>query len=150
MQIKIKYQSPDQPRLEKITQGCWIDMYAAETISLSKGEFKLIPLGVAMAIPAGWEAILAPRSSTYKRYHILQANSIGIIDGPNPITKKGGYVGDDDWWMFPAYATEATIIDRGDRICQFRLIEQQPLIDFKEVETLNNNSRGGFGSTGVR
>lgn len=139
--IKIRYASDDLPRLKAISKGDWIDMYASETVHMKKGEFALIPLGVAMKLPEGYEAHLAPRSSTFKKWHIIQTNSIGIIDN--------SYSGDNDIYRFPAYAVEDTVIEKGDRICQFRIMESQPRIVFEECETLGGADRGGFGSTGT-
>ena len=109
---------------------------------MKKGEFRLIPLGVAMELPEGFEALIAPRSSTFKNFKIIQANSLGIIDG--------SYCGDNDQWMFPAIALEDTHIHVGDRICQFRIVRNQPSLFFFTVENLNNKDRGGIGSTGTR
>lgn len=139
--IKIRYTSDDLPRLKAISKGDWIDMYASETVHMKKGEFALIPLGVAMKLPEGYEAHLAPRSSTFKKWHIIQTNSIGIIDN--------SYSGDNDIYRFPAYAVEDTVIEKGDRICQFRIMESQPRIVFEECGTLGGADRGGFGSTGT-
>ena len=94
-----------------------------------------------MELPEGYEALLAPRSSTYRKYHILQTNSVGVIDH--------SYCGDEDEWKFPAYATEMTVIHKNERICQFRIQKVQPEIEFEEVSALGHVSRGGFGSTGV-
>jgi dUTP pyrophosphatase len=137
--IKIKYLR-DIQKIEKFNIGDWIDLRAAEDITLHKGEYKLIPLGVAMELPHGYEALVAPRSSTYKKNRILLANSIGIIDE--------SYKGDNDEWHFPALAVKDTVIHKNERICQFRIIEHQPLIHLQEVETLGNADRGGIGSTG--
>lgn len=139
--IKIKYFT-DIEQIEKISQGDWIDLRAAETVSLSKGEFKLISLGVGMILPDGYEAHIVPRSSTFKKFHIIQTNHIGIIDN--------SYCGEQDEWKFPALAVEDTIINKNDRICQFRIVKKQPEIVFEQVEKLSDNSRGGFGSTGVK
>lgn len=141
--IKIKYFSDNIKRLEYIDgKSDWIDLRASETVELKAGEFKLIPLGVAMELPKGYEAHLVPRSSTFKNYGILQTNSCGVIDGT--------YCGDEDMWRMPVYATRDTVIRKNDRICQFRIMENQPHILFEEVETLQNDNRGGFGSTGVK
>ena len=139
--IKIKYFT-DIEHIEKISQGDWIDLRAAETVSLSKGEFKLISLGVGMILPDGYEAHIVPRSSTFKKFHIIQTNHMGIIDN--------SYCGEQDEWKFPALAVEDTIINRNDRICQFRIVKKQPEIVFEQVEKLSDTSRGGFGSTGVK
>jgi dUTP pyrophosphatase len=137
--IKIKYMRGVQ-KVERFNVGDWIDLRAAEDISLKAGEFKLIPLGVAMELPTGYEALVAPRSSTFKKMHILLANSIGIIDE--------SYKGDNDEWHFPAYAVKDTFIRKNERICQFRIIQHQPLIHLLEVDHLGNADRGGLGSTG--
>ena len=140
-EIRIKYFSDRIKRLEYIDgKSDWIDLRASETVEFKAGEFKLIPLGVAMELPKGYEAHLVPRSSTFKNYGILQTNSCGIIDC--------SYCGDEDMWRMPVYATRDTVICENDRICQFRIMENQPKITFAEVDSLNNKSRGGFGSTG--
>lgn len=138
--IKIKYFGEDLPRLEKIQIGDWIDLRCSEDIKMHKGEYKLIPLGVAMELPEGYEALVAPRSSTFSKHKILLSNSLGIIDN--------SYCGDNDMWYFPAYAAEDTWIEKNTRICQFRIIQSQPGIEFEEVTSLENSDRGGIGSTG--
>ncbi len=139
--IRIKYFSDKINRLEYIDgKSDWIDLRASETVELKAGEFKLIPLGVAMELPKGYEGHLVPRSSTFKNYGILQTNSCGIVDS--------SYCGDGDMWCMPVYATRDTVIMENDRICQFRIVENQPVIEFEEVESLDNADRGGFGSTG--
>lgn len=142
MKLEIKYHYPDMQKIEKINQGDWIDLRAAKDYHLKKGEFALIDLGVSIKLPEGYEAYLAPRSSTFKRYGIIQTNSIGVIDC--------SYCGDNDVWMMPVYAVRDADISKGDRICQFRIFENQPQVDFVEVESLGEESRGGFGSTGVK
>lgn len=139
MKIQIKYFA-DIERIQKIAQGDWIDLRAAEDVDLDAGEFKLIPLGVGMKLPEGYEAHVVPRSSTYKNFHIIQSNHMGVIDN--------SYCGDNDQWFFPAIAMEKTHIGKNDRICQFRIMEKQPEIEFKEVDCLDEISRGGIGSTG--
>ena len=141
MKIRIKYLA-DIEHVEKISIGDWIDLRAAEDCCMGKGSFHLIPLGVAMELPAGYEAWVVPRSSTYKNFGIIQTNHIGVIDN--------SYCGDNDQWHFPAYAMRDTHIRKGDRICQFRIVESQPTIEFEEVEHLGNKDRGGIGSTGVK
>ena len=141
MLIQIKYFNDDIKRVVKLKNGDWIDLRAAETIELKKGDFKLIPLGVAMKLPKNHEAHVVPRSSTFKNYGIIQTNGIGIIDN--------SYSGDDDQWMMPVYATRDTVINKNDRICQFRIMEKQKLVTIKECKHLGGESRGGFGSTGV-
>lgn len=139
-EIKIKY-FPGSPHLEQLDRGDWIDLYVYEDVTLNKGSFAYIRLGVAMALPQGYEAIMAPRSSTFKRWGLLQTNSVGIIDNL--------FQGDGDEWKFPAYATRSIIIPKGTRICQFRIIKNQPTISFNEVEHLNSVDRGGLGSSGA-
>ena len=138
--IKLKMLADIEPPAA-IEQGDWIDLRAAETILIVKGEFKYIPLGVAIQLPEGYEAIVAPRSSLFKRRGIIMTNSIGIMDE--------SYCGDNDEWKFPAYATRDTLIPKGERICQFRIIKHQPEIKFEMVDTLGNTDRGGYGSTGA-
>lgn len=138
--IKIKYFTDDIDKIESIEKGNWIDLRAAKTIELKKGEFVLIPLGIAMKLPDGYEAHMVPRSSTFKSFGIIQTNHCGIIDG--------SYCGDKDEWKFPAYAVRDTLIHKNDRICQFRIVENQPTITFEEVKHLEDKNRGGFGSTG--
>lgn len=139
MNIKIRYIT-DIEKLKPINIGDWIDLRAAEDIKLKAGEYKLIPLGVAMELPVGYEALMLPRSSTFKKYGIIMANSMGVIDE--------SYCGNNDEWHFPAYATRDTVINKNERIAQFRLIEHQPLVNLIEVDSLNNQDRGGLGSTG--
>ena len=140
--IKIKYHDPELPRIEKIKQGDWIDLRAAETVKIRKGKYKLISLGVSMQLPEGYEAHVAPRSSTFKNFGIVLANSMGIIDE--------SYCGDNDIWRFLAIALRKTTIHKGDRICQFRIVKKMPKVELMEVETLGNPDRGGIGSTGVK
>lgn len=138
--LKVKYHDPDLPKLAEIEKGDWIDLRSAERVCLFKGDFRTIKLGVSIELPEGYEALLVPRSSTFKNWGIIQTNGIGIIDE--------SYCGDDDVWMMPVYATREAIIEKGDRICQFRIIKHQPDIDINEVESLGNDSRGGFGTSG--
>ena len=139
LKIDVKYFNGAK-KLKKIEKGDWIDLSANETIALKKGEFKLIPLGVAMKSPKGYEANIVPRSSTYKNFKVLQTNSFSVIDN--------SYSGDNDQWLYPVIAMEDTIIHKNDRICQFRINQVQPNIKVEEVEHLDNVDRGGFGSTG--
>lgn len=140
-QIKIKYRYPDITHVEKISKGDWIDLRAASDVYLKKGEFKLIDLGVAMQLPKGYEAVVVPRSSTYKNFKIILANSQGVIDN--------SYCGAEDYWKFPAIALDDTVIHKNDRICQFRIQKIQPKIKFITTSVLNNTNRGGIGSTGI-
>ena len=139
MKIRIKYLR-DIERIGKISVGDWIDLRAAEDTVLKADTYMAIPLGVAMELPKGYEAILAPRSGTFKKYGVLLANSIGIIDE--------SFKGDNDEWHFLAYSVRDTVIKKNERICQFRIFEHQPQIEFEEVESLGNTDRGGIGSTG--
>lgn len=141
--IKIKYFDKDYPPLEiKKNNSDWIDLRAAEDIVLHKGEHYLIPLGVAMQLPRGYEAWVVPRSSSFKKWGILQTNSPGIIDE--------SYCGDNDQWFMSVYATRDAKIEKYDRICQFRLMSHQISFTVKTVETLGNKDRGGHGSTGTK
>lgn len=139
--IKIKYFTDKIDKIKKIDKGDWIDLRSAETVELKAGESKLIPLGVAMQLPKGYEAHIVPRSSTYKNFGIIQTNHQAVIDE--------SYCGDNDQWFYPALAERDTIINANDRICQFRIMEKQPPINFEEVDTLGNKNRGGIGSTGT-
>ena len=138
--IKIKYIKDDIEKIVQIDKGDWIDLRVAEDIHLKTGEFNLIPLGVAMSLPENYEALVIPRSSTFMKYGIIQANSIGLIDET--------YCGDNDEWKFPAYATREVFIPKNTRICQFRILKHQSTIAFAEVDHLSDTDRGGFGSTG--
>lgn len=138
--VLIKYFKTDLEKIEINEIGDWVDLRVAEDTHLKPNEFKLIPLGVAMCLPPSYEALVIPRSSTFKKYGIIQANSIGLIDET--------YCGDNDQWHFPAYATREVLIPKNTRICQFRIIEHQPLLEFIETKQLSNDDRGGFGSTG--
>lgn len=140
--IRIKYLSDKIDKLEKITKGDWIDLRSAEDIEMKAGEFKLIPLGVAMQLPRGYEAHIVPRSSTFKNFGIIQTNHQGVVDC--------SYCGDNDQWYMPAYALRDTKISCNDRICQFRIMENQPELSFEEVEMLGGTDRGGIGSTGTK
>lgn len=137
--IKIKY-FRDVQKIEEINGGDWLDLRAAEEVTMKAGEFKMIPLGVAMELPKGYEAWVVPRSSTFKKYGVILVNSIGIIDED--------YKGDNDEWNFLALAMRDTVIHKNERICQFRIIKHQPKTLRIEVETLGNPDRGGIGSTG--
>jgi dUTP pyrophosphatase len=138
--LEILYHNKSLEKIEKIKEGDWIDLRAAENIEIKKGDFGLIDLGVSVKIPEGYEMHIVPRSSTFKKWQILQTNSMGVVDQT--------YSGNEDILKFPALAMEDTKINVNDRICQFRLIQNQPKINFKEVQSLSSTSRGGFGSTG--
>ncbi len=143
MEIKIKYFTDKIEKLRYIDgKSDWIDLRAAEDIELKAGEFKLIPLGIAMQLPKGYEAHIVPRSSTFKNFGIIQTNSMGVVDET--------YCGDNDQWFMPAYALRDTKILVNDRVCQFRIMEHQPAISFLEQDVLGNKDRGGHGSTGTK
>ena len=139
--LRIRYLSDEIEPLRYIDgKSDWIDLRAAERVELKAGDFRLIRLGVAMELPRGYEAHVVPRSSTFKTWGLLQTNSMGVIDG--------SYCGDNDEWRVPVYATRDTVVEVGDRICQFRIMENQPRITFEQVEHLSGADRGGFGTTG--
>ena len=141
MHIKVKYFTDVEP-VREIQGGDWYDLRTAEDVTMEAGDFRMIPLGVAMELPEGYEAHVVPRSSTYKNFGVIQANHMGVIDN--------SYCGDNDQWMFPAIALTDTHIPKGARICQFRVVEKQPPVTFETVERLIGPDRGGFGSTGER
>lgn len=141
--IKVKYFSKEIEKLCYIGgKSDWIDLRAAEEVHLKKGEFKLISLGVAIELPKGYEALVVPRSSTFKNFGLIQTNSIGVIDE--------SYCGDNDQWRLPVMAVRDTQVHVNDRICQFRIIKHQPELIFDEAEHLEGKDRGGFGSTGKK
>ncbi len=142
MEIKIKYHNSELEKLRSLTIGDWIDLRAAERVELKVGEFRLISLGVSMKLPEGYEAHIAPRSSSFAKWGFLQVNSVGVVDN--------SYAGTNDIWKLPVYATRDAVIEVNDRICQFRIMERMPQIVFTEVDALDDADRGGFGSTGVR
>lgn len=140
--LKVKYHTT-QPPLEFIAgKSDWIDLRASEDIDLFPGQSAIIPLGVSMRLPDGYEAHLAPRSSTFKRHGLIQTNGVGVIDN--------SYSGDEDIWGMPVYATREAHIERGERICQFRLMKKMDTVQIVAVDTLGTTSRGGFGSTGQK
>ena len=150
MKIKIKY-FDNAKELNMIEKGNWCDLYANKDMFIPEGEKMMIPLGVAMQLPEGYEAHVVPRSSTFKTWGIIQTNHVGIIDN--------SYCGDNDQWFYPVYCLEpknfidnqyGTLIRKGDKIAQFRIIEVQPKLEFEKVELLGNKDRGGFGSTGSK
>ena len=169
LKIKIKY-FDGAKELEKISKGDWIDLYANKDMFIEEGSRAMIPLGVAMELPDGYEAHLVPRSSTFKTWGIIQTNHMGVIDH--------SFMGDNDQWHMPVYClmgkdikkdkfytyddylkedvllstseTKGTYIHKGDKICQFRIMEIQPEIEFEKVEVLENEDRNGFGSTGSK
>jgi len=140
--IKVRYHKENCPELiemEKNPIGDFIDLRAAENVELSRGEFKLISLGISVQLPKGYHAEVVPRSSTYKNFGIIMSNSIGIIDE--------SYCGDNDIWMMPVIAMRDTKININDRICQFRIVRNRD-INIEVVDKLDNEDRGGIGSTG--
>lgn len=139
MEIKIRYHDNVMP-IEIIKEGDWIDLRAAKKTVLYQGEAALIPLGVSMKLPEGYEAVVIPRSSTFKKYGVIQTNGVGLIDN--------SYCGDTDVWHFPAYAIRDTVIEKNERICQFRIQKKMEVPTFKVVDHLEDEARGGFGSTG--
>ena len=141
--IHIKYHSKEIEKLRYIDgKSDWIDLRAAENVSLKAGDFTLVSFGISIKIPEGYEAHVVPRSSTFKNFGILQANSYGVIDS--------SYCGENDIWRMPVYAVRDTKIHVNDRIAQFRIMENQPQIVFEEVERMEGKDRGGFGSTGTK
>lgn len=154
MIIRIKY-FDNATKLKKITKGNWIDVYANKDIFVKCGERAMVPLGFALELPEGWEGHLAPRSSTFKTWGIIQTNSVGVVDDT--------YIGDNDQWHMPVYCLQGkeiesengeevkgTWIRKGDKIGQFRIMEVMPEIEFEEVESFGNKDRGGFGTTGTK
>ena len=154
MIIRIKY-FDKATKLKKITKGNWIDVYANKDVFVKCGERKMVPLGFALELPEGWEGHLAPRSSTFKTWGIIQTNSVGVVDDT--------YIGDNDQWHMPVYCLQGkdiksengeevkgTWIRKGDKIGQFRIMEVMPEIEFEEVESFGNKDRGGFGTTGTK
>ena len=170
MKVKVKlFDGQSMPEINN--NGDWIDLRANKEIKLSSPfsntlngkrdkrnvEFsnELIPLGIAMELPKGFEAVLLPRSSTYKHFAICLANHQGVIDNK--------FCGDNDQWFFNAIAFNDTTIKKGDRICQFRIQLSQfatiwqkikwlfwnGKIEFIKVDNLCNTNRGGHGTTGI-
>ncbi|MFT8349347.1 dUTP diphosphatase [Clostridium saccharoperbutylacetonicum] len=159
MKIRIKY-FKGATKLIKIQKGNWIDVYANKDVFVRVGERAMIPLGFALELPKGWEAHIAPRSSTFKTWGIIQTNSVGVVDDT--------YIGDNDEWHMPIYCLQGkasekyldesssevecdgTWIKKADKIGQFRIMEVMPEIEFEEVGAFGNSDRGGFGTTGVK
>lgn len=141
LNISIKYHTDITP-LEKVSNGDWIDLRAAEDVELKAGEAKCISLGVSMKLPQDYEALIIPRSSTFKTWGIIQTNHVGLIDN--------SYCGDNDVWMLPVLATRDTFIEKNSRICQFRIQKKMFHISFITVDELGEPDRGGFGSSGVK
>lgn len=142
LQLKVKYFNSEIDKLQKVNVGDWIDLRASQTVELKQGEYKLIPLGIGIKLPHGYEANIVPRSSTFKNFGVLQTNSFGVIDN--------SYSGNNDQYHFPALAMRDTVINKNERICQMRINRVMPELEIIEVEFLDEVSRGGFGSTGVK
>ena len=140
LNIDIVYHNPNMPKLEKVDNGDWIDLRASVGGAFKKGDFALIDLGVSMRLPEGYEAHIAPRSSTFKHWGIFQTNSVGVIDN--------SFSGTNDVWKMPCFFTRDTVIEPNDRICQFRIVKKMEPVSFTEVTELDNTDRGGFGSSG--
>lgn len=142
IKLDVMYHNPDLIPINLLEKGDWIDLRAAKEYKLFSGEFYLIDLGISMKLPEGYEAHIVPRSSTFKKWGIIQTNGIGIIDN--------SYCGENDIWMMPVLATKGADIHVNDRICQFRIVKKMPNnIEINTVEHLNTQNRGGFGSTGT-
>ena len=140
LNIDIVYHNPNMPKLEKVDNGDWIDLRASVGGAFKKGDFALIDLGVSMRLPEGYEAHIAPRSSTFKHWGIIQCNSVGVVDN--------SFSGTNDVWKMPCFFTRDTVIEPNDRICQFRIIKKMEPVSFTEVTELNSTDWGGFGSSG--
>lgn len=140
LNIDIVYHNPNMPKLEKVDNGDWIDLRASVGGSFKKGDFALIDLGISMRLPEGYEAHIAPRSSTFKHWGIIQCNSVGVVDN--------SFSGTNDVWKMPCFFTRDTVIEPNDRICQFRIVKKMEPVSFTEVTELDNTDRGGFGSSG--
>lgn len=139
--IKIKYLS-DIEKIKQVKGSNWCDLRSSQTIHMKAGEWRLIPLGIVVKLPHGYEAHIVPRSSTFKNFGLIQANHFGVVDN--------SYSSNEDQWYFSAIASRDTTINKNDRICQFRIMQIQPTLIFDEVDDLGNNTRGGFGSTGIK
>ena len=155
---------------EPFSNGDWLDLHSrydmswkapyADRLSRNKTartvnfERMMIPLGVAMKLPEGYEAWILPRSSSYKKFGFIQANSMGVVDN--------SFRGSGDEWMLPVIPLEAGEVKAGDRVCQFRIALSQKAtpwqrikwlfnhrIEFDFVRDFDGDDRGGFGSTGV-
>lgn len=161
--VDIKYHDPELTKVAELDNGDWIDLRCAEKrnsnygqrgIYLNMGQFAIISLGVSIKVPEEYEVWLAPRSSTFKNFKVIETNGIGIIDN--------SYCGDNDILKMPVYAMEDTFIPFDARIAQFRLIPRMhymmkdssgmPMystIKFHEKAKLDGPDRGGLGSTGI-
>jgi dUTP pyrophosphatase len=140
--LKIKINTHGNPLPEFNNLGNWVDLKASERVEMKAGENRIIPLGISMELPDGYEAWLLPRSSTFKKWGITMTNSKGIIDTT--------YCGDNDIWGFSALAHRDTVVEKGDRIAQFRIAKSQDRFEWDAVDCLGNKDRSGFGSTGTK
>lgn len=140
--MTVRINTHGNPLPKQYGNGDWIDLSAAENCIINPGEYREISLGISMELPEGTFAMVVPRSSTYKKYHIILANSVGIIDQ--------AYKGDNDIWRFPALnvSNTASYIAKGDRIAQFMIFNKGETVAFDKVDSLGNVDRGGIGSTG--
>ena len=121
--LKIRYLSDKIEKLRFIDgKSDWIDLRSAEEVNMKAGEARLISLGIAVQLPKGYEAHVVPRSSTFKNFGLIQTNHMGVIDE--------SYCGDHDEWKVPVMAVRDTCIHVNDRICQFRIMEHQPALQF--------------------
>ncbi len=141
LELKVKYHDSELIKLEQVEGSDWIDLRSATDIEIEQFESKKISLGISIEIPIGFEAHIAPRSGTFDKYGIIMTNGLGIIDNK--------YKGNEDIWGMNVWAVRKTKINKNDRICQFRIIEKQPNLIFNEVDDMNNENRGGWGSTGI-
>ena len=144
--VKIKYHDKTLPKISKIEKGDWIDLYCAEDVLIPSGTYALLSLGISAELPSDYEAYIAPRSSIFKNFGLIVPNSFGIIDN--------SYCGNDDIWRLPVYLPinqdhKEVIVRKGDRLCQFRVQKKQPTLNFIDVENMENDNRGGIGSTGI-
>ena len=168
-------------KVRELTEGClvevnskgdWIDLRAATDIHLEAAQagvqyqlnnskfrdvnipVKLVPLGIAVQLPKGYEAIIAPRSSSPFRFNSFTPHSFGVIDN--------SYCGNNDEWKLLVSPLNTIDINKGDRVCQFRIQLSQKATTWQKIKwlfsngikvvkvnKLSNKNRGGFGSTGV-
>lgn len=154
--IKVKNTDEYKYIPQIIEKGDWIDLRLSETVDLDPGDGIIyLPLGVAMKLPAGYEAHVVARSSTARKLSIFNPDAVGIIDN--------SYSGNSDEWKFPALALRPTTIEQGTRIAQFRIVLSQKATMWQRikhlfysgvkivmVDNLDSKDRGGLGSTGEK
>ena len=138
--IKLRVRDNSVNPINRIVIGDWIDLESNTKVSYKAGDTVVIDFGVAMELPKGYEAHLLPRSSTFQNTGLLLTNSMGVIDN--------SFCGDNDFWGAKFYATKKGSVEKGQRLCHFRIMKNQPELHFKEVMSLGNADRGGYGSTG--